>query len=101
MRVKSVLPAMAVWLGGGGGGGGGGVNLRTCAYLSVFSSLLVVIRWNTGLSPQPHRHRLPALVHRESCEIKIVAVALICVQECLDKDMFLQCQGKHEKHIHA
>ena len=29
--------------GGGGGGGGGGVNLRTFAYMSVFSSLLVII----------------------------------------------------------
>ena len=30
--------------------------------------------------------------------MKVVAAVLICVHECLDKDMFLQCQGKHEKH---
>ena len=40
-----------VLLHGVSGGVAGGANLRTFAYLSVFSSILVIMRRNTGLPP--------------------------------------------------
>ena len=47
---------------GTSGGVAGGANLRTFAYLSVFSSLLVIMRRNTGLLRWPGRSRVRAAV---------------------------------------
>ena len=80
---------MARWL-GGGGGGGGGANPRTFAYLSVFSSLLVIMRRNTGLPPQPHRHCGGVPNFMGSSILRDTGVKLYC-----------HASAEHELHTYA
>ena len=52
----------------------GGANPRTFAYLSVFSSLLVIMRRNTGLPPPPN-HAATELVIAKGIELTHVILA--------------------------